>query len=76
MNAEEMNRAIGSLVDREGFFTQDLNAMHEAEKWLQSKSEYLYGDYCDTLYDNGGYSATAEQRAKAFVEIIPLLKRG
>lgn len=62
-------------------FTSDLNAMHEAEKGLTEEQHY---QYCYLLHDNSrraggvtvndwnrvGISATAAQRAEAFLRTI------
>lgn len=44
--------------------------MHGAELWLKERNDFLYGEFCDLLYDNGGYSATARQRNTAFLMVM------
>lgn len=51
-------------------YPTDLNAMHGAELWLKERNDFLYGEFCDLLYDNGGYSATARQRNTAFLMVM------
>jgi hypothetical protein len=55
-------------------YLDDLNAMHEAEKVLDTASDQntigSYASYAQCLAWDGGYSATAEQRAEAFLRTI------
>ena len=56
-------------------YLNDLNAMHEAEKWL-TDGRYYVDDYWDHLSDLCGHDepgmimATARQRAEAFLRTI------
>lgn len=52
-------------------YPNDLNAIHEAEKSLQSAEKCR--QYADWLDDgNGGHFATAAQRAEAFLRTLNL----
>lgn len=64
-------------------YLNDLNAMHEAEKILMGKVGYdwpKHGEFCRKLYDicvkagTPPYSATAAQRAEAFLKALKLWK--
>ena len=61
----------------------DLNAMHEAEVWLYGADYYRYTEYIDNLHDVCAKSykmlayresATAAQRAEAFLKTLNLWK--
>jgi hypothetical protein len=60
--------------DRTPDYLNDLNAMHEAEKILDISTNQnttgSYAAYAECLTWNGGYSATAKQRAEAFLRAI------
>ncbi len=62
----------GSLPD----YPNDLNAMHEAEKLLDTTTDQnttgSYAAYVQCLAWDGGYSATAAQRAEAFLRALNL----
>jgi len=56
-------------------YLNDLNAMHELEKTLIGKPDYhspVYAEYCRQIYaiTKNPYSATAAQRAEAFLKTI------
>jgi hypothetical protein len=57
-------------------YLNDLNAMHEAEKVLDTTSDQntigSYASYAQCLAWDGGYSATAAQRAEAFLRALNL----
>ena len=56
-------------------FLNDLNAMHEAEKVLIERGEWVMGDYDQELSmvtDSWRWNATAAQRAHAFLETLGL----
>jgi len=59
-------------------YLNDLNAMHEAEKILDTITDQntigSYAAYAQCLIWDGGYSATAAQRAEAFLRAINLWK--
>ena len=59
-------------------YLTDLNAMHEAEKILDTITDEntigSYAAYAQCLIWDGGYSATAAQRAEAFLRAINLWK--
>lgn len=61
-------------------YCNDLNAMHEAEKILDDETTEnvtgSYYSYVDLLWLNGGFSATARQRAEAFLKAIGKWKWG
>lgn len=55
-------------------YLNDLNAMHDAEKSSITDGE-IWGEYFDTLsivccYDNDPITATASQRAEAFLKTL------
>jgi len=66
------NYYIHQKVHYVGDPTQDLNAMHEAEKVLDSLQKDDYSDFIKSLAGEGFYPihATAAQRAKAFLRTI------
>jgi hypothetical protein len=55
-------------------YLNDLNAMHEAENQLDTSTDQnttgSYAAYAECLAWDGGYSATAAQRAEAFLRTI------
>jgi len=53
-------------------YLNDLNAMHEAEKWLIEDDQHAYGCYCIDLQEEYGNTVhlTAAQRAEAFLRTI------
>ena len=53
-------------------YLHDLNAMHEAEKWLIEDDQHVYGCYCIDLQEEYGNTVhlTAAQRAEAFLKTI------
>jgi hypothetical protein len=55
-------------------YLNDLNAMHEAENQLDTSTDQnttgSYAAYAQCLAWAGGYSATAAQRAEAFLRTI------
>jgi hypothetical protein len=53
-------------------YLNDLNAMHEAEKWLIEDDQHAYGCYCIDLQEEYGNTVhlTAVQRAEAFLKTI------
>jgi hypothetical protein len=61
-------------VDEIPDYLNDLNAMHEAEKVLNTSTDQnttgSYAAYAQCLAWAGGYSATAAQRAEAFLRTI------
>jgi hypothetical protein len=65
--------AVSNGVHRFPYYLNDLNAMHEAEKALESNQEQ---SYFELLHDVAGnlkfYRATAAQRAEAFLRTLNL----
>jgi hypothetical protein len=57
-------------------YLNDLNAMHEAEKWLIEDDQHAYGCYCIDLQEEYGNTVhlTASQRAEAFLKTLNLWK--
>jgi hypothetical protein len=53
-------------------YLNDLNAMHDAEKWLIEDDQHAYGCYCIDLQEEYGNTVhlTAAQRAEAFLHTI------
>jgi hypothetical protein len=53
-------------------YLNDLNAMHDAEKWLIEDDQHAYGCYCIDLQEEYGNTVhlTAAQRAEAFLRTI------
>ena len=53
-------------------YLSDLNAMHEAEKYLEREDNHSYGCYCGELMEKYGnaVSLTAPQRAEMLVQVI------
>jgi hypothetical protein len=75
MTDEQINAAIAKATDCAGHgnYTHDLNAMHEAEKVLDS--DELFRGYYLALYDitkstRCPVHATARQRAEAFLRTL------
>ncbi len=65
----------GCLLKECPDYLNDLNAMHELEKTLIGKPDYhspVYAEYCRQIYaiTKNPYSATAAQRAEAFLKTI------
>lgn len=54
-------------------YLNDLNAIHEAEKLLDSDDE-VRGEYENILYNNGSYYSTAWQRSEAFLLALGMWK--
>jgi hypothetical protein len=78
MTTEQINIAIAEAcgwtdINVPGY-CHDLNAMHEAENVLDTETEDnitgSYSAYAQCLAWAGGYSATARQRAEAFLRAI------
>jgi len=67
--------AVNNGVHRFPDYLNNLNAMHEAEKMLESNQEQ---SYFELLHDIAGnlkfYRATAAQRAEAFLKTLNLWK--
>ncbi len=67
--------AVNNGVHRFPDYLNNLNAMHEAEKMLESNQEQ---SYFELLHDIAGnlkfYRATAAQRAEAFLKAFNLWK--
>ena len=67
--------AVSNGVHRFPDYLNNLNAMHEAEKVLESNQEQ---SYFELLHDIAGnlkfYRATAAQRAEAFLKALNLWK--
>ena len=58
-------------------YLNDLNAMHEAEKWLKQQPDHEYSTQAICTYDqyltrDFGPRATAAQRAEAFLRTLNL----
>jgi hypothetical protein len=74
MTDEQINVAIANATNCAGHgnYTQDLNAMHEAEKTLtQDQSEIFYPRWLGGFMSRTGpIYATARQRAQAFLRTI------
>lgn len=58
-------------------YLDDLNAMHEAEKVLNNTNWWIFVEHLTNICGGGvalGISATATQRAKAFLKTLNLWK--
>lgn len=71
------NRAIDDITALPGLFDPliDLNAMHEAEKWLTWKQRDAYRELLTEAEQGAGWNilhATAAQRAEAFLRTLNL----
>lgn len=53
-------------------YTEDLNAMHEAEATLTPEKQNVYEANLDAVTRHFAYRATAEQRAEAFLKTLNL----
>jgi hypothetical protein len=77
MTNQQINIAIAEACgysQQEPDYCHDLNAMHDAENVLDTETEDnitgSYSAYAQCLAWAGGYSATALQRAEAFLRAI------
>jgi len=80
MTNEEINIAIAEACGFEANFSNDLNAMHEAEKTTLENDALLwhkYAKFLDRNYCNQPYTvgSTARQRAEAFLKTLNLWKQ-
>jgi len=69
INGSRMGQTIALLPD----YLNDLNAMHEAEKVLDSDGRYAYVSHFDCDWQRLVF-ATAAQRAEAFLKTLALWK--
>lgn len=62
-------------------YINDLNAIHDAEKWLAEQPNHQYSHNCIYAYDqylrtHFGPRATAAQRAEAFLRVLGKWEEG
>jgi len=78
MTDKQINEAISKITHCDEhwmlprIYTHDLNAMHEAEKWLSPIDREYYIDTLGDMFDNAWELAlaSARQRAEAFLRTV------